>query len=332
MATQNNWGEFVASLVNWLPNEIWRLKDPVWLLLAVLPFLMLLTRLQRNPLKELNFKNDRVHDSSVSGNQRYWPRRCIDIIMFASMLLLVYPAARPINSTAQMQQRSLIIWVYDASTSMSTLDVKQDGRSVSRLEASVSALEESLTDIPAEFHKLLISFASSEDVYVNLPTLSNTELIKQAHQIPRGEYTATDHGLKQAVDSCQQFFNSKDTYPCMIFLLSDGECNPRPQCRLQSNQIAKAAAEKGIVIHTVSWGDSRSDYRPNPVDMQEIADISQGQHLVSSQTQELASLYQDTVSQIEVQQLDYALTEGLVWSARGLIVALALAFGLRRFD
>ena len=193
----------------------------------------------------------------------------------------------------------LIIWVYDASTSMSTVDVNQAGKLISRLDASVSALETSLEAVPPNFHKLLISFAGQDEINVNLPTFNNAELLAQARQIQRGEFTATDYGLERAVSACQQFFNSKDEYPCVIFLLSDGECNPRPQCRLRTQEIAKTASENSIVIHTVSWGDMRSDYRPNPDDMRDIANIGQGQHLVSAQTEELATLYQDVVSSLE---------------------------------
>lgn len=329
MAAQINWERLKSD---WLSLDNLRLEEPEWLLLAILPLALLLLYVwQRRTLTDLHWKNEIVRDSSVVIN-RHWPRHWITVIMVISMLLLTYPAARPVNSTVQTEEKTLLIWVYDASSSMSTVDVGRNDALISRLEASVIALEESLPDIPPDFHKLLISFAGADEITVNLPTFSNAELLAQARQIPRGEYTATDFGLERAVSVCQQFFNNRDNYPCEVFLLSDGECNPRPQCRLRSEDIAAEAADKGIVIHTVSWGDPRSDYRPNPEDMQAIADAGEGRHLVSAETSELAALYKNVAAGVEVQTVDHALAMPLVWISRGLIVALGLAFWLRRLE
>ena len=329
MAAQINWERLKSE---WLSLDNLRLEEPEWLLLAILPLALLLLYVwQRRTLTDLHWKNEIVRDSSVVIN-RQWPRHWITVIMVISMLLLVYPAARPVNSTVQTEEKTLLIWVYDASASMSTVDVGRDDTQISRLEASVLALEESLPEIDSDFHKLLISFAGADEIAVNLPTFSNAELLTQARQIPRGEYTATDYGLERAVSVCQQFFNSRDNYPCEVFLLSDGECNPRPQCRLRGEEIAAEAAGKGIVIHTVSWGDPRSDYRPNPEDMQAIADAGGGRHLVSAETSELAALYKNVAAGVEVQTVDHALAMSLVWISRGLIVALGLAFWLRRLE
>ena len=156
--------------------------------------------------------------------------------------------------------------------------------------------------IPPDFYKLLISFAGADEIQVGLPTLNSEELLHQANNIPRGEKTATDFGLERAVSACQQFFNSQDNYPCEIFLLSDGECNPRPFCRIRSEEIATEAATKGIVIHTISWGDPGSDYRPNRADMQAIADLGKGQHLSSVKTSELAELYGNVAAGMEIRE------------------------------
>ena len=187
-----------------------------------------------------------------------------------------------------------------------------------------------MPNTPEEAYKLLISFAGPEEVEVNLPTLNSQELLAQTNNIRRGERTATDFGLEQAVVACQQFFNSQDDYPCEIFLLSDGECNPRPICKLRSESITAEAADKGIVIHTVSWGDPSSDYRPSPADMEAIAAISGGRHLTSVKTSELTELYNNVSTSLEVREIRQSLAMPYTWGARAAFIPLMAAFWLRR--
>ena len=325
-----NINEFVQENLPVL--EDFEFQDPWWLLIAFIPAILVFFHLlKKNKVADLRWRNKLVRDSSVIAN-RAWPRRLISAIMILTMIALVYPTATPVNSTIQAQEKALLVWVYDASESMTTTDVVQDDVVISRLEASVAALEDSLETIPSDFYKLLISFADADEVNVGLPTLNSEELLAQANNIPRGEKTATDFGLERAVSACRQFFNSQDNYPCEIFLLSDGECNPRPICRIRSEEIAAEATTKGIVIHTISWGDPESDYRPNPEDMQAIADIGKGQHLSSVKTSELAELYGNVAAGMEVRETHQYLSMQYVWTARALLVILAIAFWLRRFE
>ena len=328
MAILSSIGEFVTNL----GLEVLKVQEPWWLLLAVIPLILLFVHLaQRQSVADLHWKNETVRDASVIVN-RNWPRHWIAAIMLTLMALAVYPAARPINSTTEVQEKALLIWVYDASESMTTVDVVKNDALVSRLDASVAALEESLVTIPADFYKLLVSFAGPDEVEVGLPTLNSNQLLDQANNIPRGERTATDFGLERAVSACEQFFNNTDDYPCEIFLLSDGECNPRPNCYIRSKDIAAEAASKGMVIHAISWGNPESDYRPNPDDMQALADIGNGRHLLSVQTSELAELYNSVATSLDVQTTHQALASGFVWIARGFVIALAVLFLLRRWE
>lgn len=324
-------GESVRTHVPFL--EDFEIQDPRWLLMAAIPLILLIVHLWRESrVAERHWSNSSVEDASLADNSN-WPRRTVTAIMLLSMLMLVYPAARPVNGTVQTQEKALLIWVYDASESMETADVAaKDGAIISRLEASVSALEESLGDIPPDFYKLLISFAGADEIKVGLPTLNSSELLAQANAIPKGERTATDFGLERAVSACRQFFSSSDNYPCEIFLLSDGECNPRPGCRIRSEEIATRAATEGIVIHTISWGDPTSEYRPNPEDLRSIAEIGRGEYLSSVETSELATLYEDVATGLDIQKTRQALALPYVWIARVLIIALAMAFWLRRYE
>ena len=324
-----NTGGFFQNHLPWL--EQFKVDDPWWLLLTVIPMVLFLNEIRKRPEPPPDdyWKNARVHATSV-GEQRAWPKHTISTILLASMVVLAYPAASPITEATQIQENALLIWVYDASESMETQDVIKDDVLISRLDASVFALEESLETIPPHFYKLLVSFAGPDEVHVGLPTLNGQELLMQARNIPQGEKTATDFGLEQAIQTCRQFFNDKDNYPCEIFLLSDGECNPRPDCRLKSEEIAAKAQTKGIIIHAVSWGNPDSEYRPSPADMQAIADAGQGQHLSSVQTSELAELYSDVAIGLEVQTTQQMLAARWIWGTRTLILLLGFVFWLRR--
>ena len=303
--------------------------QPLWLLTVLIPLALLIVRLLRK--RRINeyrrFRNPDVLDETLVSKQAKWPSRFVTTTLLLSMVAMAFVSARPVNNTIQTQEKALLIWVYDASESMTTVDVAtDDGDLVSRLDASIAALENSLPNTPEEAYKLLVSFAGPEEVEVNLPTLNPEELLAQADSIQRGERTATDFGLERAVAACQQFFNSQDDYPCEVFLLSDGECNPRPACKLRSESIATEAADKGIVIHTVSWGDPSSEYRPNPADMETIAAITGGTHLTSAKTSELTELYDNVAIGLEVQHVQQPLAMAYVWGARVFLIILGAAF------
>ena len=330
MAISFKTGESVFTQLAGL--EAFKVQDPWWLLLAVIPLILFFVHMrQKRSVADLRWKSEIVRDASVIVHRK-WPRHFNAMIILLMILFSVYPAARPINSTIQVQEKALLIWVYDASESMTTVDVIKNNTLVSRLDASVSALEESLATIPPDFYKLLISFAGSDEIKVGLPTLNAEQLLDQANSIPRGERTATDFGLERAVSACEQFFNNTDNYPCEIFLLSDGECNPRPNCYIRAKEIAVDAKNKGMVIHTISWGDPESDYRPNPDDMQALADIGNGRHLSSVQTSELAELYNSVTTSLDIQTTLRTLATPFVWIARAFVIALALVFILRRLE
>ena len=312
--------------------EMTKLQEPWWLLMATIPLLLwfsLIWRKNRTP--DRNYRNALVHHASVPVN-RQWPRRLINTLLLLVMVGLVYPAARPINDSQEINEEALLVWVYDASESMSTVDVVKGDQTVSRFDAAVAALAESLSTIPAEHYKLLISFSGPQQIVVNTPTLDAATILHQAQNIVRGEYTATDYGLERAISACQQFFANKDNYPCEIFLLSDGECNPRPQCHMRAEELTLKAAEHGMVVHTISWGDPRSEYRANPFDMQAVAAAGNGQHLSSSDAGELAQLYQRVAAGLKTIVIDQLLADLFVWAARALLLTLALAFWLRRLE
>lgn len=322
--------EFIETHLSVL--ESFKVEDPWWLLLAIVPVILFLFHVfKRSKIVDVNYASPLVHDATVVINRK-WPSRFITMVLLLTMLLLVYPAARPVSNISQAQEKALLIWVYDASESMETKDVVKNDTLISRLDASVSALEESLATIPPDLYKLLVSFSGSDEVEVGLLTLNSQQLLEQARNIPSGERTATDFGLERAVSACEQFFNNEDNLPCEIFLLSDGECNPRPNCRIRSEEIAHEAKAKGVIIHTISWGNPESDYRPNPKDMQAIAKIGDGQHLSSVKTSELADLYSNVATSLEVQNTQQALAAPYAWVARLAIIALALAFLLRRLE
>ena len=327
--------DLIGNIEEFFQNlpELLKLQEPWWLLMATLPLALGLSQIwPGSRVADRKHRNAIVHHASVPVN-RQWPRRLINALLLLAMVGLVYPAARPINSSQAVNEDALVVWVYDASESMSTIDVLRGDQTVSRFTAAVAALEESLPTIPDEHYKLLISFSGVQEVEVNVPTLDSAAILDQARSIVRGKNTATDFGLERAVSACQQFFASQDSSPCQIFLLSDGKCEPRrPHCQTRTEKIARQAAEHGIVIHTISWGNPESGFRANPEEMKLVAAAGNGQHLSSSDTEELAQLYQETAYGLKTFVIDQALNSFLAWIARGLVVILALIFWLRHLE
>ena len=320
-----NIGGFVRNLPVF---EHLKVQDPWWLLLAAVPVILLLLsiRWRKRLYPTRRLRNHLVHDDSIVSRRR-WPRHLNIACMLIVMLLLVYPAAKP--TTDQEQQVALLIWVHDASESMSEDDALQDDQKVARYEASVAALEDSLDAIPPEYHRLLISFSGPTEIQVNLPTLDSEELLAQAKKIPRGINTAPDFGLDRALQVCRQFFNSQDDAPCEIFLLSDGECNPRPGCPTRMQQLAAEAAGMGATVHTVAWGNPQSEYRAYPEDMQNLAAIGGGRYLPGASVHEMAELYKDVAQGLRIPSGGLPALDLLAWMARASIALLALGFILR---
>ena len=329
MAIQTNIGELKVDLPG---LEAFTLQEPVWLLLALLPVTALLAIWRKSPVADLDFANPAVLDASVAIHRR-WPKHCISLLSIIGMLSLVYPATRPIISTTQETEKALLIWVYDVSLSMETEDVtSSEGATVSRIDASVAALKDSLADIQSDYYKLFVSFAEAENVFVGNISSSNKTLLEHVQDVEMGQYTHTDAGLEKAFHACRQFFNDQEDSPCQVFLLSDGSCNPRPQCLSRSLELTAKAAESGIVVHAVSWGDPRSDFKPNAADMAAIADAGNGEHLASVSAGELANLYRQAATRQEVTLVHQALGDAFVWGSRIILMSWALAFCLRRWE
>ena len=320
-------GKFIHEAI-----EPLNLMEPWWLLLALLPVSLGVSQFwYKSQVADLNHRSSVVHAASIPAVSR-WPGLVISTCLLLSMLGLVYPAARPVHDSREVTEDALVVWVYDASESMSTVDVVQGDQLVSRLEASITALEESLPTVASEHYKLLISFAEVQKVNVNIPTLNNDDIISQARNIALGEFTATDFGLERAISACQQFFASWENSPCEIILLSDGECNPRPQCHQRADALSQQAAQQGMVIHTISWGDSKSEFRPNTADMRKIAEAGGGRHLPSTNTAELTQLYSEVITGPKTEIVSTPLAAVFVWSARVGAVLLGLAYISRRHE
>ena len=113
--------------------EMTKLQEPWWLLMATIPLFLWLSLIWRKSRPDRNYRNAIVLHASVPIN-RQWPRRLTNALLLLIMVGLVYPAARPINNSREVKEEALLVWVYDASESMSTVDVIRGDQTVSRLK------------------------------------------------------------------------------------------------------------------------------------------------------------------------------------------------------
>ncbi len=349
----------IKSIFTWFLD----LQEPLWLLTAVIPIglaYLYVTRRQRLP--QVLYKSKRVEAATVAkrpnrkgkdqGDREFWRRHLPAFGLVLVLLTLVPLISRPTIAVKTVEERSLITWLIDTSQSMETVDVTNSaGQQISRLAGVVETLELTIDQAPANSFRQLVTFSDEKHVVTQPLTRSSEELSTQVTALAETELTystATEAGLKAAVENCVrtselveqygsqtsddsvQATDNQLTMPCVVILLSDGECDNQPFCVSESIEIATQAQARGIRIHTVSWGDPNGDrskvFLPDTQAMQAIATAGGGQHLETADTTQLVDLYNEVMDQVENQTVPEGMPMELVWLLRIVFTIAALAF------
>ena len=332
-----------------LDRVIAQFQNPEWLLASVLPLAMLLLYIRhRRRRPQMTIDDPVVAGNTVGQHQFSDLGRHLSALGFVIVcLVLVIPAAAPIVINQAPKDQSLIIWLYDGSDSMNEVDVQTvDGRLISRYDGAVEAVVTSLDSAPKGVYKLAIGFAGDElghIIDVAQPTKSNTELTAAIRQLKRGVKTPTDVGLATAIQSCKNWLdwnqtgptqadrlNQAPNYDCTIFVLSDGACDSS-LCLGDLQRMAQRAAEEGMTIHAVSWGDHdgpNSQHRPSPATMRSLAVAGNGVFVDTSQVEALTDLYRGVMEAIsDVERVVTTWPEEAILGSRiGLVLLLVMMY------
>ncbi len=330
-------------------------QAPWWLLTTIIPLglvVLYITRRHRRP--QIMYPSRVMEKATLPDRKdREWPRHLATLGLIVSMLGLIVAAAQPVFPGQKVIEQSLLTWVIDTSQSMQTADVTdQDGQQVSRLEGVIDALNQTIDQAPPNAFRQLVTFSDENNIVTHQLTRSSAELAAQIEQLADTELTRstdTEDGLATATENCVraseliELYGSPDkvtrsatatdelAVPCIIILLSDGECDNQPFCVEETVDVAAEGHRRGMRIHTVSWGnpdgDRTASFLPDTEAMQRIASAGGGQHLETADASHLVQLYNEVWQQVKTETVPQGIPEAVVWSVRLMLVLLTVYAG-----
>jgi len=191
-------------------------------------------------------------------NRLKWKQR----FLLLSMVMLVFEASGPQIGTrlAPLDRKGVdLVFTIDVSTSMNAEDVKP-----SRLEKAKFEISQMIRQLKGD-RVALIVFAGSSHMYLPLTTdyeAARLFLDKIDTQMIPTQGTALSSALQTGLSA----FTEDDSKYKVLLLVTDGEDHEG-----QAIDLAKQAASRGMIIHTVGVGTASGSLIP-VVDKQGIRD------------------------------------------------------------
>jgi len=191
-------------------------------------------------------------------NRLKWKQR----FLLLSMVMLVFAASGPQIGTrlAPLDRKGVdLVFTIDVSTSMNAEDVKP-----SRLEKAKFEISQMIRQLKGD-RVALIVFAGSSHMYLPLTTdyeAARLFLDKIDTQMIPTQGTALSSALQTGLSA----FTEDDSKYKVLVLVTDGEDHEG-----QAIDLAKQAASRGMIIHTVGVGTASGSLIP-VVDKQGIRD------------------------------------------------------------
>lgn len=243
-------------------------------------------------------------------------------------LLVVLAAMRPVwfltPTPFESSGRDMMLSV-DLSGSMEKPDMIVQGQEVDRLSALKSVVDEFIAQRQGDRIGLIV-FGTQAFMVSPLTYDLNAirRLLSETAISMAGNNTALGDSIGLAIKHLKQANNQK----AVLVLLTDGSNNAGA---VDPIDAAKKAAEAGLVIHTIAFGQVGNQAGNRDIDtqtLQTIAELTGGEAFMASQTDQLARIYQ-RINEIESSQYTLnqyrARTELFVWP---LGLALLLSFYL----
>ena len=196
--------------------------------------------------------------SQMDLNRLKWKQR----FLLLSMVMLVFAASGPQIGTrlAPLDRKGVdLVFSIDVSTSMNAEDVKP-----SRLEKAKFEISQMIRQLKGD-RVALIVFAGSSHMYLPLTTdyeAARLFLDKIDTQMIPTQGTALSSALQTGLSA----FTEDDSKYKVVVLVTDGEDHEG-----QAIDLAKQAASRGMIIHTVGVGTASGSLIP-VVDKQGIRD------------------------------------------------------------
>jgi Ca-activated chloride channel family protein len=238
-----------------------RFEQPLFLLLAFVPVILLLLRERLQRLPNIRFAAAR-HFAKMAARQQSWSKIIQDVLSIAGCVCLVVALARPQFGSATNRVRASgidIMLVLDVSLSMLSEDFSIGSQRASRLEVVKQVTEKFILGRPSD-RIGLIAF-SGRPYLISPLTLDHQWLVENlAHLNIRrvGDRTALGSSLVEdgtaigsALVTAANRLRDKRVKSRVIVLLTDGDNNAGSVPPLTA---AEAAAAIGIKIYTIGTG------------------------------------------------------------------------------
>ncbi|HEY9017955.1 VWA domain-containing protein [Thiomicrospira sp.] len=305
-----------------------------WLaLLALIPwFVMRLLKPASQPQKpllapQLMARLNQIKPSKINVTLNVGSTR-LPFLWLVMWLLIVLAAMRPVwfltPTPFESSGRDMMLSV-DLSGSMEKPDMLVEGREVDRLTALKSVVDEFIGQRQGDRMGLIV-FGTQAFIVSPLTYDLNAirRLLSETAISMAGNNTALGDSIGLAIKHLKQANNQK----AVLVLLTDGSNNAGA---VDPIEAAKKAAEAGLVIHTIAFGQVNNQVSQRDIDtdtLQTIAELTGGEAFMASQTDQLARIYQ-RINEIESSEFTLnqyrARSELYIWPLSG---ALLLSFYL----
>jgi Ca-activated chloride channel family protein len=307
--------------------------------------LVYLSRLRRKAAAMAGLEMPRV-----LARQRHLPA----VLWLLALTITALAAARPtVLVTLPSQQRTIILAI-DVSLSMRAADVQPN-----RLAAAQAAAKEFIREQPGDVRLGIVSFAGTAAV-VQQPTRNKDDLLEAVDRLQLDRHTAIGSGIIVAlaalypdagidvesfggVNSWSRIprevpkMQGKDFKPvppgsnpnAAIILLTDGRRTIGPD----PLQAARLAAERGVRIYTVGFGNASG--APVQVEgysiymmfdeetLKAIAGLTNAEYFQASSGAELKKIYDTLTAKFVLQREQTEITAFFAAAAAALVIAAA---------
>lgn len=275
-----------------------------------------------------------------------WRRHIPPALFMLALVPLLLGLARPQATVNVPRIEGTIILAFDVSASMSADDLKP-----SRLEAAKVAARAFVERQPPSVRIGVVTF-SDGGLSVQVPTNEQAEVLSAINRLTPARGTSLGGGIEAALNvlaadsrAGSRFYTNRTpvptiaptpvprgTYaPAAIVLLTDGE-NTAPPLPLAA---AKAAADRGVRIHTVGIGSPAGaqlkiegfvvQTRLDEETLKGVAQLTDGSYYNATTEQDLRAIYEKLNTQLVVKPERTEVTA--IFAGIGLLLLLLGGLG-----
>jgi len=285
--------------IEWAQNLTFSHPLRLWWLIGLALLLAIYAVLQfRRHQYAIRFANVELLEKVIP-TRANWKRHIPPVLFLMGMLFGIVAWAEPNQVVQVPSERATIVLAIDTSISMRAEDV-----SPSRIEGAKDAAAEFLEDLPAEINVGLVSFNGIATLRVP-PTKNRASVASAIQGLELGEGTAIGEAIFSGAAAIDAILpdDMLEQQPARIVLMTDGKTNSgRPDA-----QAIEAARRAGVPVSTIAFGttegviDIDGFLQPVPVDFDALAVIAEGtggEFFRAANTDELREVYDDIGSSI----------------------------------